>query len=400
MEPADPAHGALAHEKDRRNREKNVKTRPARARGIPSSEQQEVSALQLPEIYEDSASRWLRAGLLIFAGIGVCLLWGGVLLELAGIIFGGAVLSFLLSPLAQFLERRLPRPLAAGLALIGAIGALITLATLALPALSRQLSTMLDMLPNAVERLRTLSEALLEQLRRRAPELRLPDFNFSGMESALSEAMRRFAVWLGGVTGRLYRFALMAALSCFFLSDRDRILLRLELVVPAKWRSMAVRGGNMLLRELRLYLRGQATIALAVGALAALGLILTGIPGAPLLGALVGILNVIPYLGPFLGGIPAVASALSIGWQKALLTFAVLTAVQQIDGMVISPRVMGSVTGFSPAIVLLALFAGANLGGVSGMLFSLPVLMAVRSFYRVYVQRNERSAPQNFVNYS
>ena len=356
--------------------------------------------MQLPEIYQDSTSRWVRAGLLIFVAVGACLLWGGVLLELAGIVFGGAVLSFLLSPLAKFFERKLSRPLAAGLALVGAIGAAIALATLALPALSRQLSTMLDLLPNAVERLRALSEALLDRLRQRAPELQLPDFNFSGMESALSEAARRFAAWLGGVTGRVYRFALMAALSCFFLADRERILLRLELVVPAGWRSMAVRGGNMLLRELRLYLRGQATIALAVGALAALGLMLIGVPGAPLLGALVGALNVIPYLGPFLGGIPAVASALSVGWQKALMTFAVLTAVQQIDGMVISPRVMGSVTGFSPAVVLLALFAGANLGGVAGMLFALPALMAVRSFYRVYVQRNERSNSQHSVNYS
>ena len=164
--------------------------------------------------------------------------------------------------------------------------------------------------------------------------------------------------------------------------------------MPARWRAMAVRGGNMLLRELRLYLKGQATIALAVGILAALGLLFIGVPGAPLLGLLVGALNVIPYLGPFLGGVPAVASALSVGWQRAVMTLIVLLSVQQIDGMVISPRVMGSVTGFSPAVVLLALFAGAKLGGVAGLLFALPAMMAARSFYRVFVQRGE-IAPEN-----
>ena len=92
--------------------------------------------------------------------------------------------------------------------------------------------------------------------------------------------------------------------------------------------------------------------------LAALGFVVLGLPGSPLLGLFVGAMNVIPYLGPFLGGVPAVASALGFGWERALLALMVLVGVQQIDGMVISPRVMGSVTGFSPAVVLLASGAG------------------------------------------
>ena len=345
--------------------------------------------MQLLEIPEERIGRIARAALLILAIAGLCLLWGNIALDLAGIVFGGAVVSFLLAPLARLLEKKLSRPAAAAVSLIGAAAALAALATLMLPALSRQLSSMLELLPNAVQRLQALAGELLARLRERAPDLQIPDFNFSAVESALSGAARGAASWFGGVTSRVYRFALMAALSCFFLADRDRILLRLELTIPARWRSMAVRGGNMLLRELRLYLRGQATIALAVGALAALGLMLTGVPGAPALGIFVGALNVIPYLGPVLGGIPAVASALSVGWRKAVMALIVLAAVQQIDGMVISPRVMGSVTGFSPAVVLLALFAGANLGGVGGMLFALPALMAMRAAYRVFVQRDD-----------
>ena len=345
--------------------------------------------MQLLDIHEDRTGRIIRAGLLILAFAAVCLLWGSMVLDLAGIVFGGAVVSFLLAPLARLLEKKLSRPISAAVALVGVAAALAALLTFMLPALSRQVASMLELLPSAAQRLQALAEDLLARLRERAPDLQIPNFNFSGMESALSGAARGAANWFGGVTNRVYRFALMAALSCFFLADRDRILLRLELVVPARWRSMAVRGGNMLLRELRLYLRGQATIALAVGALAALGLLLAGIPGAPVLGVIVGVLNVIPYLGPFLGGIPAVASALSIGWQKAVIALVVLMAVQQIDGMVISPRVMGSVTGFSPAVVLLALFAGANIGGIGGLLFALPALMAVRTVYRVFVQRHD-----------
>jgi len=83
--------------------------------------------------------------------------------------------------------------------------------------------------------------------------------------------------------------------------------------------------------------------------------------------------------------------ALSISWQKAALTLFCLFLVQQIDGMVISPRVMGNITGFSPAVVLLAIFVGARIGSIGGMLFALPALMAVRTVYRVFVQRHENN---------
>ena len=66
-----------------------------------------------------------------------------------------------------------------------------------------------------------------------------------------------------------------------------------------------------------------------------------------------------------------------------------LFLVQQIDGLVISPRVMGNITGFSPAVVLITLFLSAQIGGVWGMLLALPVMMALRTLYRVFVQRKE-----------
>ena len=75
----------------------------------------------------------------------------------------------------------------------------------------------------------------------------------------------------------------------------------------------------------------------------------------------------------------------------ALGALAILFLVQQVDGLVISPRVMGALTGFSPAVVLLALFAGARVGGVFGMLLALPALLSIRTLYRVFVQRHENN---------
>ena len=93
------------------------------------------------------------------------------------------------------------------------------------------------------------------------------------------------------------------------------------------------------------------------------------------------------YIVPMLG----TASPDFSGLIRALITIGVLFLVQQIDGLVISPRVMGSVTGFSPGTVLLALYFGSKLGGIGGLLLAVPALTAIRTLYRVFVQRYEKN---------
>jgi predicted PurR-regulated permease PerM len=109
------------------------------------------------------------------------------------------------------------------------------------------------------------------------------------------------------------------------------------------------------------------------------------------LGGIVGILNMVPYFGPFIGGVPAVLIALGDGWPKALWCLGALVLVQQLDSAIISPRIMGSLTGFSPAAVLIAIYAGATLGGIPGMLLALPAIMSIRTVFRVFVQQRENN---------
>src|SRR5699024_5943481 len=114
-----------------------------------------------------------------------------------------------------------------------------------------------------------------------------------------------------------------------------------------------------------------------------------GVRSALALGLLAGIFNLIPYFGPVLGAVPALIAALTSAWRTALLAALALIIVQQLDGLLISPRVMGALTGLSPAAVLLGVFAGGCALGVPGMLLALPTMMVARTCVRVFVQRGE-----------
>lgn len=336
----------------------------------------------------ENLSRTIAVGLSVAA---IALIWGDVLLGALRILFGACVLSFLLSPISALLEKKLRRPLAALIALLGVALVLLLALGILLPLLARQATGLMETLPEAFGRLRTLAEAILRRIQTMFPGIELPRMDLRAAESGFGDVARSAIGYVSSVSNALYQLSLMVVLCYFLLADRERILLRTELLVPQQWRRSAVRMGKLLVRELRLYLRGQATIALAVGALATLGFFIIGVPAAPLLGGIVGLLNVIPYLGPFLGGMPAVILALGVSWQCASLALLVLFLVQQIDGMVISPRVMGNITGFSPAVVLLSLFLGSRIGGVWGMLLAMPALMGFRTVYRVFVQRHENN---------
>lgn len=311
------------------------------------------------------------------------------LLPTGALALAAGALCFVVSPLAAFYEGRLSRPSAALAALLsvalvlGAVGALL------LPAMLRELTELIRTLPDIVASASRWLEGARAWTEARLPGIALPELKLDAVEGLLSGLASGTVSLAVNVADLIGKASLTAVLAFFFLCDRDRLLLRLELLLPLAWRHTAVRMGIAVGRELRLYLRGQLMVAFAVATLSTVALALLGVRSALVLGPLIGLLNMMPYFGPFIGGVPAVLIALSDGWQKAALTLLALNLVQQLDGSWISPRIMGSLTGFTPALVLAGIYAGARTGGIVGMLCALPVMMCIRTLFRIFVQECE-----------
>ena len=297
---------------------------------------------------------------------------------------GGAALAFLMVPVARFFEKRLSRPGAALAAVSAALLAAAGLLGLLLPAVVRELPGLMQSLPRMAGQLSRGVEGVAARF-----GVRLPDFPVEGLNRIINGLASGAMGFMSRLADGFSRMSMMLMLSYFFLRDREVLLLRLELLIPQSMRSRAVRTGRAVMREMRRYLWGQALVAGGVAALTAGGLLLIGLRGALVLGGLMGIMNMVPYFGPFIGGIPAMVIALDDGLFRAALCAGVLALVQQIDGAVLSPRIMGNLTGFSPAAVLIAIYAAGSLAGIGGMLVALPVLMAIRTVFRVFVQNGE-----------
>ena len=316
------------------------------------------------------------------AGLALLLL-RDVLIEAANLLIVAGALAMLLCPLCRIYEKKLPRPLAAAMCLMtAAAAALVAITAIALPLVTA-FTEIYSMLPEVLERIQSVWVEI-------AGRFGLSEFTAGSFSPDIVSKAGSFAgrIFTGaaGFAGTAADLVIAAAVAWHMLVSREQLALRAELIIPSKHRQTIIRGASEALMETMMYLRGQAIIALCVGLLSASGLFVVGIPSAIPLGLTAGLLNMIPYLGPVIACVPVCAIALTEGLLPTVLSAGVLIAVQQIDGLILSPRIVGSSTGFSPSTVMIAIFASGAVWGVLGMLTALPVMILIRTCVRVFVE--------------
>jgi len=185
---------------------------------------------------------------------------------------------------------------------------------------------------------------------------------------------------IGSVLTVLGYLVITPVLSFYLLRDWDRITHHLVALIPPARRDAVVTFAREYDALLARYLRGQFLVALTIGSITALGLWALGFPYAFLLGVMVAVFGVVPYLGLVLSLIPAVIVALTSGnVGQSLLTVGVVFAVAQgLEGTVVSPRIVGDSVGLHPVWVVLALTAGGFYFGFVGLLIGVPASVGIK----------------------
>ena len=272
---------------------------------------------------------------------------------------------------------------AAAIALLTLLGAVLGMLWGLIPPLLRQSAQLMSRLPALLDSLRELLARWSAALEARG--IPLGDMQaelFSRISAAAGQLAATLVSGIRRLTGSISQWLLAPLLSFYFLRDRKRLCLLLSLVLPVKYRARGIRAAREMRRESALYLRGQLILSLFVAAMTALALLLTRTPGALLLGLFMGVMELIPYIGPFIAGVPAVLLALQSGWTAALWTLLAICLVQQVEANLLSPRLLSGATRLHPLAVLLAIAFGGMAGGVIGMMAALPLVVCVRGAVR------------------
>jgi predicted PurR-regulated permease PerM len=168
-------------------------------------------------------------------------------------------------------------------------------------------------------------------------------------------------------------------LALYMLIDLRRTKALAVELTPPRHREEAIYVASAVTTALGSFVRGQLLVAFIVGLASSVGLWLLGIPFWLIIGIVAGILNLIPFAGPVVGGALAAFVALldgSVG--KALLAILIFTLIQQVDNHVITPLVQRARVQLSPMVIVLALIVGGSLAGLLGVLVAVPLTAAFR----------------------
>lgn len=335
--------------------------------------------------------------------------WGlGVL---SPFLLGGAI-AFVLNVPMRVIEnhlpgRRLRRPLALVLTLAAVLGVLALAFCVIGPGIGEALGSISGQIPAAVRRL----EKQLQELERFLPQLQMYaesleiDWNaltrrvMSVMQSWGSGLLSSGGGLIGGVVSGLSKFVIGLIFAFYVLLQKEKLSRQARQIfyalLPERWADETLSVIRLAGRTFSSFLSGQCVEAVILGMLFAVSMTLFRLPYALLIGVLIALTALIPIVGAFIGCmVGALLIAVTNPWQA--LWFVVLFLVlQQIEGNLIYPHVVGSSVGLPSIWVLAAVTLGGKLMGIAGMLFFIPLCSVLYALFRSYVKKRlrERSVP-------
>ncbi|MEG2353216.1 MAG: AI-2E family transporter [Clostridium sp.] len=176
-------------------------------------------------------------------------------------------------------------------------------------------------------------------------------------------------------------YLLIPILIYYFLADEDIIGNRILMLLPIGKRQLVKEVYDDIDKILSRYIISQLVLSVIIGILTFIILSILGIKYALILSIINGVFNIIPYFGPVFGGIPAVLSAVLISPRRALWTLVLLFVLQQSEGDIISPKIIGETVNMHPLTIMILLIIGGEIGGLLGMVLAVPLGVIIKVIY-------------------
>lgn len=332
---------------------------------------------------------------------------GWLLGILAPFLLGGAI-AFILNVPMRAIERnlmpraksaaRFRRPMALVLALVGVLGVLALASWVIGPGIAEAVMSIVNQIPLAAKR---LQEQLLE-LEEYLPQLEAIiaelDINWGELSKKAIDLAQDWGSgllssgsgFIGGVVSGVSTFVIGLIFSFYILLQKEKLSRQARQVfyaiLPERWADRLLEVLRLAERTFSSFLSGQCLEACILGTLFVVAMTLFQIPYALLVGVLIALTALIPIVGAFIGcAVGALLIAIDDPW-KALWFIVLFLVLQQVEGNLIYPHVVGSSVGLPSIWVLFAVTLGGSLMGILGMLVFIPVCSVLYALFRGYVK--------------
>lgn len=324
---------------------------------------------------------------------------------LLGIIFA-LILNVPLRPIEKHLrikKVKARRPLAIILSLMLVLGVFTGIAFLVVPEIGNAVRLIAQIVMSGIDQAASLEGRIdfsnlpfgdyLEQINIDWIQLKrnLEQWTVSQREVLIRHA----AGAVSQVTGAFINFFIGLVFSIYILANKEKLkkqtLRLIHAWLPQTFGSLLIHITSVCNLSFRNFIAGQATEAVILGTLCTIGMLILRLPYAPMIGALVGVTALIPIVGAFIGTIVGVFLILTVSPLKAFVFVAFLMILQQVEGNLIYPKVVGSKINLPAIWVLAAVTIGGNFAGPIGMLLGVPAASAAYELLKEATEKREKN---------
>ncbi|MGC9502965.1 AI-2E family transporter [Baaleninema sp.] len=307
----------------------------------------------------------------------VFLLWQ--LQSLIVVLMISVVLAASIVPVVDLCERllRLPRWLATIFAYFGLIAVVTGVVLIIGPPVFDQIERLARQLPKFSEDVLTLLESTVMQATDARPELLLELFDAQSITGWIIRSSQQLVLRSYGITrgilGAAFSLILALFISGYMVADSKTLIRSIVQLFPQPWEDRLAAQTPIVSQRMGGYIRGRLLVSTILAVATAAGLTLLGLQDFALgLGAIAGVTNLIPFLGPILGAIPALIVALSQGGWLVLWVLILFAIIQNLETYVLDPLLVGTSVGVHPLFQLLSVLGGAQVLGIIGALIVPP----------------------------
>jgi predicted PurR-regulated permease PerM len=331
--------------------------------------------------------------LLIVAGLLLLLFWMAP--SLPKLVLTGLAVALILSFPVHFLSRFIPRGIAIALVVLAVLALLVLAAIVLVPLAVSQLVSLAEQAPQLLDEGYRISRRIVENLAARGllettPDEAMAELQRNGAQRAeglLEGIVARAFDTLSGTVGGVFTTLSVILIAAYLLADGERFRLGIIRLLPTQYRDDALVLWTDVVYALSRYLTGLLVSLTFQGVASTIGLTLLGVPFSILLGLWTTVGAIIPFIGSYIGGIPATIVAFTVSPTTGILTALLYAAINFTDGNLIAPRVQGQAIRVPPLLIFLAVIAGGQMAGVWGALMAVPALAVIRVVYDFLQER-------------
>ena len=183
----------------------------------------------------------------------------------------------------------------------------------------------------------------------------------------------------------VFSLVLTPIFAFYFLKDKDKIKEKFKAMIPEARKERLIRLFSNIHNDMTKYIIGKIKMAIFVGFATFIMLLALGVEFSFVIGIITCVADIVPYVGPLMGLIPAFVFAFIDSPIKALWIFVLYILIQWVENNIVGPKILSKETGFHPIVVLFLLILGAALFAFLGMILSVPIALVIKTVYNEYV---------------